>query len=304
MEPSSPSLLGLPRELRDQIVEFLIEHNNSKNAPPSPPFAGRRSKGNSSAPHDILFPVDHFNPKYPPLVLVNRQLYNEVRENLESLERIGKATAELDLMAKGYMFYPTFTYLPGCLRRDKAFDLQVNLRIFSTESFRQDDGWPRQPGSGFRTLLTLLNNLLVTGPSLAFPQPGGMEKEPYRIETLYIDITFHDLYTPGTWPSTTHEIFRLLKCFSISGIPYPYIKALEATVAFETNLPGGASSVYNPSTWDLLSKAYSVEGKWRVSELCDKAMLEHFRSEGFEFLLKPEKVGTIALSGLKRLGTG
>ncbi|KAH9845276.1 hypothetical protein Tdes44962_MAKER01286 [Teratosphaeria destructans] len=214
-------------------------------------------------------------------------------------------------MARGYVFYPTFTYLPGCISRDRPLDLRVNLRIFSTEGFRRNDSWPRQPGTGFRSLLAILNNFLISGPSLTTPPPEtyvppvhdnlivrrtsqptratDTGPEPYKINTLSLFITFHDLYTPATWPSTTHEIFRMVKCFATSGVPYPYVKQVKASVAFDSPMASeGESRVYDQATWELLRKVYELQDVYEVPARMSVVALDKWRMDGFRFLLRRE----------------
>lgn len=201
------------------------------------------------------------------VALVNRQLWDELTENLYLPTQ--KANVELDLMVKGYTFYPTFTHLPGHVRRGRPFDLRVNIRIFSTEAFRSNDGWPRQPGAGFRTLLTLLNNLLRYGPPLVPSRYTSEDATPFYIDALSVNVAFHDLYTPETWPGTVSDVLKGLKGLAVSGIPYPYIKAVKADV----NYDGRVGSL-------------SVSKEWPVAESCSDTSLYEWNSSGFWFLLR------------------
>ena len=146
--------------------------------------------------------------------------------------------AQLDLMAKGFLYYPTWLRLP-LLRRGEPFDLMVDLRIYSTESFRSNDSWPRQPGAGFRSMFAMLNNLLRNGPSLAssprIPESSrevDTTQEPYMIDTLLIQVSFHDPYTPATWPNTADEIVHHLYRLASTALPWPYIKHVRVGIEF------------------------------------------------------------------------
>ena len=80
-------------------------------------------------------------------------------------------------MVKGYLLWPTWTYLPPYLPTERPMDLDISLRIFSTEGFRSNDGWPRQPGTAFRDLLAMLKRFLHFGPSFFVNMecpPGGL----------------------------------------------------------------------------------------------------------------------------------
>lgn len=267
--PTAPTLLGLPRELRDQIYLYLIQKANTRKAPPSPPFAGKRQRG----PDDIFYSLDRPINRWPSIALVNHQLLEEVRENV-SKQPSGKPAAELDLMAKGYCFYPTWTLLPGCIRRGQSVNLNVNLRIFSTEAFRTNDGWPRQPGAGFRTLLALLNNYLVSGPSLS-PVDNTADIEPYLINVLSVDVTFHDLYTPDTWPATAQEILKMLRELASSGIPDPCVQKVKAVVTFDSR-----------------SRSMRFKQEWPVAETVDEKQSRHWRKAGFIFALSQSEVAS------------
>jgi hypothetical protein len=139
----------------------------------------------------------------------------------ECFELVSKRTAgahlqaDLDIIFKGYLSWPTWTYLPPVLPRERPFDLNATLRIFSTEAFRSNDGWPRQPGTAFRDLLWMLNTLLHNGPSLTSNQDNeGL----YRINRLAVTISFHDDYTPDTHPETAHSILKMLKQLANGGL--------------------------------------------------------------------------------------
>ena len=43
---------------------------------------------------------------------VNRQLRNEYVELVSEFSKTHQTKAELDIMSKGYVFYPTWVYLP------------------------------------------------------------------------------------------------------------------------------------------------------------------------------------------------
>lgn len=203
--------------------------------------------------------------RFPMIALVNRQTWSEVTENVFLTTR--KPSVELDLMAKGYVFYPTFTQLPGNMRRGHGVDLQVNLRIFSTEAFRSNDGWPRQPGAGFRTLLALLNNFLRNGPPLTPSRHTDGDVIPYSIDTLSVNVTFHDLYTPDTWLPTTNEILKVLKGLAFSGLPSPFIKVVKAHVNYESRIG-----------------SLSVHKEWPVAEESKPWCLSEWHNAGFWFL--------------------
>lgn len=128
----------------------------------------------------------------------------------------------------GYVFYPTWVYLPPDLPGEFPFDLTVHLRIFSTEAYRMNDGWPRQPGAGFRCLLRLLNQLVHHGPSFGHHLELLRGRWLFAINRLSVNITFHDDYTPATWPETSHNIFRMLKALAQDGLARGVVKVVHA----------------------------------------------------------------------------
>ncbi|TKA24055.1 hypothetical protein B0A50_06946 [Salinomyces thailandicus] len=272
------TFLGLPRELRDEITAYLTRHHQTRTPPPSPPFAGKRHQG----PHSLYYPLDHSTPtRWPNLALVNHQLWHELTQNdaHTTPNHHKPLTAELDLMAKGYCFYPTWTSLPGTLRRGREpVNLTVNLRIFSTEAFRPNDGWPRQPGAGFRSLLALLNNFLLYGPAFqplvvegdgAAQRRGeeNLDRGYYCVNVLTVSTTFHDLYTPDTWPATSQEIRKRLREVALSGLPDPWVQKVRVVVGFESR--GG--------------RAVRVKEEWPIAERVDERRREEWRRAGFCF---------------------
>ncbi|KAK4550791.1 hypothetical protein LTR36_000371 [Oleoguttula mirabilis] len=259
--PSTPTLLGIPRELRDLISSHLTAQANTRKPPPSPPFAGKRTRGSD----DIMYPADRTSARFPMIAFGNRQLWCEAREN--AFLSTAKPKVELDLMAKGYTFYPTFTHLPSQIRRDRGVDLTVNLRIFSTEAFRSNDGWPRQAGAGFRTLLALLNSFLRYGPPLMPSRHTVKNPTPFHIDTLFVNVTFHDLYTPDTWARTSAEVLRVLKGLAFSGVPSPFIKLVKADVHYENRIG-----------------SLSVSKEWPVAQHCKPWCLDEWNRDGFRFL--------------------
>ena len=130
------ALLRLPRELRDTILTYVVETGNDR--PLNPSFPGRRTFRDH-----IAYP-ERAQWSYVRLRAVSRQLRQEYHELIEVLLATGQLNAELDIMSKGYLMYPTWTYLPPCGDTSHPVDLNVTLRIFSTEAYRSNDGWPRQ----------------------------------------------------------------------------------------------------------------------------------------------------------------
>ncbi|KAK4580478.1 hypothetical protein LTR86_000681 [Recurvomyces mirabilis] len=216
------SLLGLPRELRNHILAYLLFA--SRNEPISPLFPDKRVKGRQG----IMLPSTATLSRPSQILMVNRQLRVEIQEQVDALYKTGDALTEVDVMVKGYLLWPTWTKLPIILQRGKPADMNMKLRIFSTESLQPRNTWPGTAGAGLCGLFTLLNMFLRHGTSTAWSHPAAeLEQEAYRIDILTIKVVFVDIYTPDTWPDTIAEIIAKLKVFASSGIPYPYMRKLQ-----------------------------------------------------------------------------
>ena len=170
-------------------------------------------------------------------------------------------------MSKGYVFFPTWIYLPPDLPGERPFDLTVNLRLFSTEAYRNrefDDGRPSQPGPGFRCLFRLLNQLVHHGPSFGHHLELFRGRWLFAISRLSVNISFHDDYTPATWPETVQNIFRMLKALAVDGVAKGVIKTIHACTKYDQ---GGEYQVH--------------DREWKVSQRYDVAKANLWREMGF-----------------------
>lgn len=252
------ALLRLPRELRDEIYSYFVE---SRQRPPTNPSAVKDRRGT----HDIRFQTDLRSWRYPCLVWVNQQLRSEFISYLEGRLKSCRSEVGLDIMVKGYLFYPTWTCLPTMFTEQAPFDLHVNLRISSTESFRSNDaryGLARQPGSGFRSLLQLLRLFVAYGPSFGFRLACLGDRKLFAIDNLSVNVTFHDDYTPDTWPDTAHAIFRMLKALALDGPAEGVARTIHAHTDY---LHAKESKCFN-SGWTVSSKPEHEPGtlrRWR-----------------------------------------
>lgn len=122
---TSSRLLQLPSELRNEIYSYLIYSRTTP--PPNPSFPGPRTWKD-----DIAHPRFYCSWRFPSIVWVNRQLRNEYFTLVEEYCNRRQTKAELDIMSKGFVFYPTWVHLPPDLPGETPYDLEVNLRIFST----------------------------------------------------------------------------------------------------------------------------------------------------------------------------
>ena len=262
-----PPLLRLPRELRDEISTYFLAEYVSP--PPNPSYPGPRT-----ITHTIRYPLTYTHWRHPPLTGLNRQIRNEYFGLVAERIRAGHVEAELDIMYKGYLSWPTWTLLPPFLAPGVEFDLTVQLRVFSGEGFRSNDGWPRQPGKAFRDLFELLKDLVRKGPGFGVdgkecplspdlshsPDPRGL----YRINNLRVNVSFQDVYTPATHAETVETIFAMLKELARSGLARDVIETICAHAEFAEN---GERKV--------------LEEKWVVREVVDRRRVGTWINYGF-----------------------
>jgi hypothetical protein len=222
----------------------------------------------------------------------NRQLRAELHELVDKRLEFQNVTAELDIMFKGYVSWPTWVYFPLFVlpttraetQRDWNLNINVHLRIFSTEGFHSSDGWPRQPGEGFRDLFMLLLQFIEHGPDfghsgsqydstsrLLSSRPDAergedpavsMEKQ-YRINTLTVNLTFHDIYTPATHPESVHQIFKSLKELALSGFFSHTIQTIRARAKYVQQ-----------------GKEVEWENQWRVNKVPSLHILSRWHDFG------------------------
>ncbi|KAK3068086.1 hypothetical protein LTR53_014617 [Teratosphaeriaceae sp. CCFEE 6253] len=224
MDHPRTSLLGLPREIRDQILSYLLVNN--EDAPRNPHSAGRRKYRSSGCALLLNDPALRFTKVWA----VNRQLRRELGEH----RAMADGHAELDIQINNVL-YPTWTRLPLSLRPGKPFDLDVKLRVLTTEGILPVVRLFSYPNQGFSDLFSMLSHLLRNGPRFHLPSRVAAttsKREPYRLKTLNVLVSFHDYYTPNTWSEATTEIFRRLDQFAASGIPWPYVERIRADVKY------------------------------------------------------------------------
>lgn len=262
-----PPLLRLPRELRDEIYMYFLYTNTEP--PPNPSYPGGRIITYAPQP-GVRYPFAPLSYwRYPSLVWTNRQIRSEYLDLISKLLFAGRARAELDIMFKGYLSWPTWTYLPTFLQRGWPFDLDVQLRIFSTEGFRSNDGWPRQPGTAFRDLLSMLTRLLKSGPDFGQNekrQHDGDEANAssYRINKLSVNVSFHDDYTPATHPETATTIVTMLRELAQAGV-----------------VSGVVSTIHVHCECVRKGKMDFLDHEWAVAERVDLPRMKCWTEAGF-----------------------
>jgi hypothetical protein len=234
--PNNSPFLNLPRELRDMIYTYFLEAHRT--APPSPPFAGprihRTEKNDTQAKtaiKNIAYPISIPQSNISTLLATNHLIRSEVldladKRNANQICQI----ADLDIMATGYVLYPLWTRLPILTAHSPSLHVTVNLRIFSPEAFRAQDGPPRWPCYAAGRLLTLLNQFFTCGPAFTSTRKRGSSGDLVDtntiIDTLTIRLINFDIYTPRMFPPAVHEMVRMCKALALRADARPSIRRI------------------------------------------------------------------------------
>ncbi|KAF2430635.1 hypothetical protein EJ08DRAFT_214250 [Tothia fuscella] len=196
----TPSLLNLPQELRD----FIIEHALISTSRP-PPIHSRTGEATEEL-QDIDYVsrsqgrgIHYLNGKHQTsafgLLLANQQIHNETKAAISRLSSAGtKYTMDLILENEEFL-NPTWTFVPPLTRTVDAFE--VTFRIFGTANnetngFMDVDG---STGSTIWRLYSVLERFMRCG-ALAARSPA--EDRRLRLKVLYLNIL-----TPSTNSETT-----------------------------------------------------------------------------------------------------
>ncbi|KAK5688216.1 hypothetical protein LTS10_000194 [Elasticomyces elasticus] len=225
-DTSKTTLLGLPREIRDQIIAYVLVHIEE------PPLH-RRYASETGAPIISANPsTDRTVISFTNLRDVNRQLHEEVADHCRAAYRPNEAKANLTFVLGGYWCCPTWTYVPALLQPGRPFDLNIQARILTTGSFQRSVPLLR---SDYRILYSAINDVLRRGPSVDFARHMGMMDDTCDIKTLSISFSFRDdPYTPDTWPATATEIVRRMQLFATSGVLFPHVERFRVNISYET----------------------------------------------------------------------
>lgn len=170
------SLVGLPREVRNEIYDLLFQSSNHR--PVSPEEAGPRFK--NIRVHYSLDPQCPAN--YAPLLHCSRQLRSEVLELLESKQ---DGVYGLDCMLKGDSVWPTWVTFPGLARNMRH--IEMDLRLFGIRDGCRQFWGDGGPGMAFTPLFQLLNRFIHHGPQFYYKGPLDYK---VQLESLLINLIF------------------------------------------------------------------------------------------------------------------
>lgn len=215
---SQATLLGLPFELRTQILtHLLVTHYD-------PPVNVFTDVPRRHSDYNIVLPRTCPASPAVSLLLVNRQINAEVKQCLEDLKARKEDLVELDVMVRGYWLYPTFTRLP-LLQRDVASPLNITLRAFSAEMFLS----PCTVGflTDLLRVFFLFGSRLGSGIAAADETPAL-----YEISKLTVKLEFHDLYTPSTWSHAAAALSEELQRLVLSGWMWPHADSVRFVAKF------------------------------------------------------------------------
>lgn len=199
-----PRLTSLPREIRDQVLEFLLASYDT-----SPPTISHVRKWNTriDSTDPTATKVLHSSLKVPQNALVDlsmasRQMYHEVdemlRHNQSRSEDRAHAHLVLDLLLEDQTTYYT-TWLRVCpYRGPNIRTMHVQMRTFTNVRFGRDAPL-RHVVSASRNvdaaaylatwrLGAVFNGLLSNGPSFIAADVVKKHVKPFIIQTLIIDI--------------------------------------------------------------------------------------------------------------------
>ncbi|KAI9836027.1 MAG: hypothetical protein M1819_001638 [Sarea resinae] len=167
-----PSLLTIPREIRDNIIELVL--CSKRNPPPDIATAARsrRERHRRGIPERRGFNTWSYGPSHVefeqrdcavdslPLLLVNRRLSCETKSAIERLALYSNLACSLDVMfVEERELWPTWLYLPVLAQQVDC--IEVTFRVFGTagewkSAFQAGDASPPEILWCFYYLLELL----------------------------------------------------------------------------------------------------------------------------------------------------
>jgi hypothetical protein len=185
----APSLLNLPQELRDFIIEYALI--SSGTAPDKPDKERGREEYEDIAyisrikGRGIFYEKRRHHTSAYALLLVNHQIHNETKAALER-HSSGGNKYDMDIMLVNEEFlYPTWTSVPPLVRKVDAFSVTfriVGVANSTTNGFMDEEG---STGATIWRLYSVLERFMRCGAALS---RSTMEDRRLRLKLLDINV--------------------------------------------------------------------------------------------------------------------
>jgi hypothetical protein len=186
----SNSLLGLPQELRDFIIEYALTSTGT-----APKTLDKECNTKEYDDIDyvsriggrgVFYPVQKHHTSPFALLLVNHQLHDETKATLNRLSTSYGSKYNMDvILSEEEYLYPTWTSIPPLVQNVDVFS--VNFRIFGvgsndTNGFMDSDG---STGPAIWRLYTVLERFLRCG---AIGSRSSSEDRGLRLKQLDVNV--------------------------------------------------------------------------------------------------------------------
>lgn len=208
-------LLSLPRELRDNVYIFLL--HEKRQAPEDPSQPGERDADSSTISYERCSP----RPGLLQLKLCSKQIHSEVSDIILKHQDQLSPQAQLDIMVKGSILYPTWTFLP--LKPNLYSKISVSLRLFESA------GWGSEFNtSAYRGLWSFFCSLVFQGPCY---RPGHSKRSlttPLNIGCLRFDIRLCFPTSVDDLFGTYRDVFDRLERLAMDNVGLGHVQMIEA----------------------------------------------------------------------------
>jgi hypothetical protein len=179
------------------------------------------------------------------LISCCRQIRRECLELINSDAKKRPQHLELDVMAKGETFWPTWTCLPPLLATDAPLDITVQIRVFTSDGFQAEN--INRQDSARKAFLRLLNQFLHCGPGFSAQQAGLK----LTIRKLTVQLVNLDIYTPRTFPRAVYDVVRMCKALALRGDARQYVQHIRVVVdSKDMAIPGHEGREWNYDVLD------------------------------------------------------
>ena len=230
------SLLSLPRELVDNIIEIVLL---SSRPPPEDPDAARAQgqrfpvkdfECRSWHHEDVLYGTSphEMSSESLPLLLVNQQIHRQTKKAIDRIVKAKRLDYHLDVMfVDGYQLWPTFLCVPALTTRVNS--IHTDIRIFvmprdkSQEAYFALRGGSGGPPGIVWAFYALLERFLQRGASYASPGADLDEENRNRLKKKHLvnkDVTIDTLtinFSTPEDPSCVKSVPELYRHPSLAG---------------------------------------------------------------------------------------